>query len=191
MSALNPQPLWSLQPDEPAVDYQLFAAGLQLPAPRGFAQTAATLGCSVHRLRRLSARHNWKTRAAAFDNHRANVASLALDQLLRDETSSWKERVERLRLQEWLLHEEMIQAATDAARELRKRPRLASLRDIAKLFDLASILGRRACGMPLTPRAADEFEQPVSRPEVQAALAKIYGSSDCCGPSPASAEQIP
>jgi hypothetical protein len=174
----NTQPMWSLQPNEPAADYQLFAAWLQLPAPRGFTKTASALGCSLHRLRRLSARHNWKARAAAFDNHRANAASRALDQLLRDETSSWKERAERFRLQEWLLHEQMLQAASDAAREIQKRPRLASLNDIVKLYDLAFALGRRACGMPLEPPAVPEFEPPFSHPDVQTALDRIYGPSD-------------
>jgi hypothetical protein len=177
-STLHSQPLWSLQPDEPAADYQLFAAWLQLPPPRRFTKTAAMLGCSLHRLRRLSARHRWKTRAAAFDNHRASAASRALDQLLQEETSDWKERVERFRLQEWLLHEEIFQAASEAVRQLRKHPGRASLSDIARLYDLASVLGRRACGMPLNPPAAAKFEPPFFRPDVDAALKKIYCQSE-------------
>ena len=110
-SPLNPQPPWSLQPNEPAVDYNLFAAWLQLPSPRHFRKAASSLGCSFYRLRRLSARHNWKTRAAGFDHYRASTSSLALDQLLRDETQDWKGRLERFRIQEWLLHEEMLQTA--------------------------------------------------------------------------------
>jgi hypothetical protein len=177
-STLSSQRVWSLQPNEPAADYQLFAAWLQIPPPRRFTTTAAMLGCSLHRLRRLSARHHWKPRAAAFDRHRASAASLALDQLLRNETSDWKERVERFRLQEWLLHEEMLQAASEAVRQLRKHPGRASLSDIARLFDLASVLGRRACGMPLDPPAAAKFDPPFSRPDVEAALQKIYGQSE-------------
>jgi hypothetical protein len=177
-STLNPQHAWSFHPDELAADYQIFTAWLQLSAPRRFAKAATALGCSVYRLRRLSARHNWKTRAAAFDNHRANAASLALDQLLRDEVLDWKERAERFRLQEWLLHEEMLQAASEAVRELRKHPGRASLNDIVKVIDLAFILGRTACGMPLEPAKPAEFEPPFSQPDIEAALNKIYGQND-------------
>lgn len=121
--------------------------------------------------------------AAAFDNHRAHAASLALDQLLRDEAMGWKERAERFRLQEWLLHEEMLQAAAAAARELRKHPARTNLKDVVKLLDLASILGRRACGMPLDPASAPEPEMPFGHPDAKAALEKIYGPGSSSNPA--------
>jgi len=54
-SSRNSHPPWSLQRNEPAIDYLLFAAWLQLPAPRHLRKAVATLGCSLHRLRQLSA----------------------------------------------------------------------------------------------------------------------------------------
>ena len=189
-STLNSQPLWSLQPHEPAADYQLFAAWLQIPAPRHFRKAAAALGCSLHRLRQLCTRYHWKTRAAAFENHRATAASLALDQLLRDETSDWKERVERFRLQEWLFHEEMLQAASETVRQLRKHTSRASLNDLVKIIDLAFVLGHRACGMPLDLAASAESDPPSCYPDYEAALNKIYGPSNSCKPA-ASPEQVP
>ncbi len=190
LGTLNPQHPWSLQPNEPPVDYQIFVAWLQLPAPRHLSKTAVSLGCSLHRLRQLSARHNWKTRAAAFDHHRANAASLALDQLVRDETSNWKERAQRFRLQEWQLHEDMLEAASDAIRQLRKHPARISLNDLVKLYDLSSILGRRACGMPLEPVVAAESRPPSSYLDFEAALRKVYGPVNSSKPA-VSPEQIP
>jgi hypothetical protein len=187
----NPQPLilntphpWNLQPNEPPVDYSLFAAWLQLPAPRRLRKAASALGCSLHRLRRLSTRHNWKTRAAAFDQYRASTSSRALDQFLRDETRDWKERVERFRIEEWLLHEEMIQAAFEALHQLRKRPGLPSLGDLLKIIELASRLGRLACGMPLDPAAEAKPDPPSGYPDAEAALLKIYGPDDSSKPAP-------
>jgi hypothetical protein len=177
-STLNTSPLWSLQPNEPAADYQLFAAWIQLPTPRHFPKAAGVLGCSLHRLRRLSARHNWKGRAAAFDNHRAKAFSLALDQLLHEETSGWKERAERFRLQEWLLHEQMLQAASHAAREIRKRPGRVSVNDIVKLYELALVLGRSACGVPFDLPATGRPGPSPPHPDFEAALHKIYGQND-------------
>jgi len=189
-STLPSQPIWSFQPNEPAADYQLFAAWLQLPAPRHLRKAAAPLGCSLYRLRQLSARHNWKTRAAAFEYHRASAASLALNQLVCDETSNWKARAQRFRIQEWLLHEEILQVATETVRQLQKHPRRASLNDLVNTINLASVLGRRACGMPLDSGAGAEFEPPASNPDFEAALRKIYGPSDACKPA-VSPEEVP
>lgn len=174
-STLNPQPLWSRQPNEPAADYQLFAAWLQLPAPCQFRKAAATLDCSLHRLRQLSSRHNWKTRAAAFDEQRANAASRALDELLSKETSDYKERARLFREQEWLLHEQMCVVALDAVREFKKHPERVKMSQLVKLIDLASVLGRRAAGMPLDPKSAEPDPTPDNS-DFEAALRKVYGN---------------
>ena len=173
-SATADQHLWQRQPNEPAADYQLFTCWLELPAPRRFSRTAAALGCSVYRLRRLAARHNWRSRAAAFDNHRADASSRALDQLLRQETLDWKQRAEQFRLQEWALHEEMLQAARAAAREVRKHPNRVSLHGLVKLYDMAFTLGRRAVGLPLD-YVPPKTEPPALRSDLEEALRKVYG----------------
>jgi hypothetical protein len=172
----QPGPLWSRQPGEPAEDYQLFAGWLQLPAPRPPRRAAAAaLGCTPHRLSRLFTRHRWRVRAAAFENHRADAASRALDELLRSQAKSWQERAHNFRLQEWLLHEQMMAAAMSAVREFEKHPGRASLTDLVKLLELASVLGRRACGLPLDPAEAAPAP-PSIRPEFEEALRKVYGS---------------
>ena len=109
-----------------------------------------------------------------MDNHRATATSLALDQLLKDEATDWKERAERFRLQEWLLHEEMVEAALAAVREFKKNPNRIKLTDLVRLLDLASVLGRRATGLPLDPGSTQPDVPPV--PDgFEAALRKIYG----------------
>jgi hypothetical protein len=173
-STINSLDLWQRQPNEPAADYQLFTRWLELPAPRRFTTTAAILGASVYRLRRLAALHNWRSRAAAFDNHRADASSRALDQLLQQETLDWKKRAEQFRLQEWALHEEILQAAEVAAREVRKHPNRVSLHGLVKLYELASTLGRRAVGLPLD-YVPPKTEPPALRPDVEEALRKVYG----------------
>jgi hypothetical protein len=67
----HPQPIWSLQPGEHVAEYQLFAAWIQLSRatslklPLPWAVPFAA--CVNSRL----ATKKWKTRAAAFDRHRA------------------------------------------------------------------------------------------------------------------------
>jgi hypothetical protein len=177
--APNPQlpNAWSRQPSEPPVDYQLFVSWLQLPAPRTFRKAATAFKCSPNRLRRLSSRHHWKTRTAAFDHQRANAASDALDRFLQNEATDWQERAQRFRIQEWLLHEEILQGAVAAAHELKRHPRRASLADIARLFELAALLGRRAVGLPLDPDYV-QSALPPTRPDAEEALRKIYGDDE-------------
>jgi hypothetical protein len=171
------QQLWSRRQSESAVDYQLFTAWLQLAAPRHFRKAAESLGCSVYRLRRLAALHDWKSRAAAFDNFRALLASQALEQLLSDEKLNWQERAERFRNQEWALHEEMLHSAFQILQDLKNRPRRSSLKDLLALLDLASVLGRRATGLPLDPAAASTKPQEYEpHYDAEYALNKIYGS---------------
>jgi len=51
------------------------------------------------------------------------------------------------------------------------------------MINLASVLGRRACGMPLDAAAAAESEPPSSYPDVEAALRKIYGTTNSGKPA--------
>jgi hypothetical protein len=190
LSALNSQlPLWSRQPDEDPVDYQLLAAWLQLPLPRPNRKAAAAaLGCSRHCLSRRFTRQHWKIRTTAFDNHRAHAASRALDELLRQESKDLQERARDFRLQEWLLHEQMFASATTALARFEAPPGRASLADVIRLLELSSVLGRRACGLPVNP-GAPKPEPPVTYPEVEACLRKIYGSENEAFPEPPSPNQ--
>jgi hypothetical protein len=83
----------------------------------------------------------------------------------------------------------MFQAASAAVRELRKHPGRASFSDIVKLYDLASVLGRRACGMPLDPAFIPKTEPPSRHLDAEAALRKIYGPPDVCEPPSVSPEE--
>ena len=51
------------------------------------------------------------------------------------------------------------------------------------MINLASVLGRRACGMPLDAGAGAEFEPPTSNPDFEAALRKIYGTTNSGEPA--------
>jgi len=174
---------WSRQSSESAADFQLFAAWLQLPAPRSYRKASAALGSSVHRLRRVGAHNQWQPRTAAFDEFRANTVSQALTEIVDSEIADWKARAEKFRLQEWSLHEQMIESALAISAELKRRPTRARLSDVAKLFELASTLGRRSCGLPLENDSPEAAPIPI-RPDVESALAKIYGDGPEFTPEP-------
>ncbi len=149
MSIPQPNHPWNRQPGEPAGDYQLFLTWLRLRPPRHLRPAAVTLKCPVSRLRKLSAARNWRARARAYDECLANAASQNLDRDLSKETADLRKRAELFRQQEWLLHEEMLAAAWEAIGKIRASKRTPNLSEIVRLLQLASDLGRRACGMPL------------------------------------------
>ncbi len=174
-NSLPPHP-WNRQQNEPAVDYQLFIAWLRLPPPRYLRQAASALKCSYYRLRTLCARSQWKTRARAYDNCRANAASEILDRTLSKESADFKRRTELFREQEWVLHEEMLAAASDAVARIRAVKRCPTIPEITRLLELAFLLGRRACGLPFKAEFP-AFPPPVAQPDCKEALKKVYGES--------------
>jgi hypothetical protein len=73
------------------------------------------------------------------------------DAIPHDSTSDWAGCAQRFHIREWLQHEEMLQAASECVRLIRKHPSGVRRNDLVKILDLASVLGRRACGMPIDP----------------------------------------
>ena len=131
----------------------------------------------------VSVRHRWKTRAAAFDHNLASAASLAFEQLARSQTADLKERIQLFRVQEWQLCQEMLHAAAGSIRQLRKHPGRVHPNDLVKLLNLTSILGRRACGLPLDSIGEAEPEPPTCSPSFEEALRKVFGPNEA--PEPA------
>jgi hypothetical protein len=176
----NPPPRpWDRQPGESSCDYLDFQAWLQCPQRRPLREAALKLAIPLGRLRSLSSRHRWRWRAERYDDQRAADAQTALHRALEREARSMEERAQQFRQQEWALHELMIQNALQvmAAYKLSRR-RLPSLADVCRISDLASILGRRACGMPETggPRPDQVLDDLNYRAEVEAAIKKVYGN---------------
>ena len=134
-------------------------------------------------MRRLSVRHRWQTRAAAFDHNLASAASLALEQLARSETSDLKERIQIFRVQEWQLYQEMMHAAAGSIRQLQKHPGRVHPHDLVKLLNLTSVLGRRACGLPLDSIEEAESAPPTCNPSFEEALEKVFGRKEASKPS--------
>jgi hypothetical protein len=171
----TPPRLWDRQPGESARDYLDFVAWLECPVRRPMRAAAARLNVSARRLRTLSARHRWRARALACDEHRAETARTVLEQHSQDAARSLEDRAQLFREQEWLLHEAMLEQARAALRGIRiTRRRIPSLHSIARLLELASVLGRRACGLPVDGECV---KRPPSLPssDFEDAIQKIYG----------------
>jgi hypothetical protein len=84
----------------------------------------------------------------------------------------WIARRQEVRAAEWALHHELIAAARTALANFQDNAHKISVQDITRLIELASRLGRLACGMEagqLDPAT------PAVRIEIAAALKRVYG----------------
>lgn len=170
-----PDPPWARRPDESGADFTLFLAWLALEKRRPLSAAAVALGETIGKLRRLSARHEWRMRAQAYESFRADAAEEALRRAHQDEEINWQERARRFRDAEWRLREDMMQAGQAALAQFGRTRGRASVPSIVRLIDLASRLGRRAAGLPENGAAPASAADAPLMPDFEAALRKVYG----------------
>jgi len=194
-SALTPRP-WQRQPGESAADFTAFVAYLRLKGRRSLRAAASRVGRSPGVLRRLSARFNWTGRVRAFEERLAEASQNALDFTLVSTAAVEKTRLEKLRLDEFQLAQNVLSAAERWLAVLANpRRRSVPLSQVLRLIDLASKLGRLAACLPYgkEPRSAvTEPSELWTQPSVEAALEKIYGAdSPVASPGPPSSSDSP
>jgi hypothetical protein len=99
---------------------------------------------------------------------------------------SWEHRILELREEEWQAHRECLDAASECLKRYKAGPhRAVSLRDIARLLELASKLGRLATGADSTA-ALGSYEDPQLIAEFQRQLDQVFNE-----PIDIPSEQIP
>lgn len=170
---------WQRQSGEEPADFTAFVAYLKLKGRRSHRAVATQTGRPLGAIRRLSARHNWVGRVAAFETRLADASQDALDVMVRAATSRTAADFERLRISAFLLARRVLEES-DRWLKLACDPRRrdVSLGQICRLLELATTLGRRAAGMPL----GDEPSRPPVREDAsgymtgEEALKKIYGA---------------
>lgn len=86
--------------------------------------------------------------------------------------AEWIARRQDVRAAEWALHHEVLAAARTALVNFQENAHKTTVQDITRLIELASRLGRLACGMEsgqLDPAT------PTVRIEIADALKRVYG----------------
>jgi len=83
----------------------------------------------------------------------------------------WIARRREVRVTEWQLHQELLAAARSALQNFQENSHKTTVPDITRLIELASRLGRAACGME--PGQLDGTA-PTVRIELSAALKRIH-----------------
>ena len=180
------------QPKESAKAFAAFALYLSMGPERSAAAVAAQLAKSEQLIRRWSARWRWTDRVAAHGAHFAAVERHAMEAIARGKSVEWAAREQAQREEEWASRAEALELAREAiARWKKNEGRCGSLEGIARLLELASILGRRATGMATDRTEVTGEDGGPIRVELSAALNKIYGDAVDVEVTPVPAAELP
>ena len=159
-------------PDETARQF----CALRSFAQAGLGRTLSKLAQAEHipltTLRSWSARFHWRDRIEDYDLRLLNLEQEAQREALTSRVADWTARREVIREQEYQLSLQLMKRA----REILDNPRIfVNFPDAIRAMEIASELGRRACGM------ADEPQHPpppFSDQELERLLDRAYGQAD-------------
>src|SRR6516164_3670924 len=159
--------------------FAAFSMYLSLGAERSLAKTAAKLGRSKVLMERWSSRFDWPARVVAYNSHMALVEREAAEAITREKGVDWAMRYQELREAEWQERQNLVVFAAEVRRGwMAKAERCGTLEGYARLLELASTFGPRACEKDLAVGHRVEVTGADGGPirvEVAAALKKIYG----------------
>jgi hypothetical protein len=164
------------QPSESDKAFAAFGVYLSLGPQRGLREVARKLDKSLTVVGKWSSKFDWPGRVAAHGAHLAIVEREAAEAVVRAKGVDWAERYAELRESEWKARAELVDLAWEVIRRWRSKPeRVGSLEGLARLLDLMSTLGRRACEVATERKEVTGADGGPIRIEIEAALDKIYG----------------
>ncbi|HOX59704.1 MAG TPA: hypothetical protein P5205_09440 [Candidatus Paceibacterota bacterium] len=168
--------IFERQPRESAKAFAAFQEYLAMGPERSLAAVGAKLGKSKVMMEKWSGKFDWPARVAAHGAHLALVEREAAEAVARAKGVDWAERYLELRESEWRARKELVDLAWEVIRRWRsKGERCGSLEGLARLLDLMSTLGRRACEVATERKEVSGPDGGPIRVEIEAALDKIYG----------------
>jgi len=170
--------IFEQQPKESAKAYAAFIEYLNLGPERSLTAVRQKLGKSRALLERWSAKFDWVERVNAYNAQMLAAKQKLKEEFLREIALAEAERDKAQEESEWKTRCRALRLANEAMDRWEKNEgKYGTLEGIARLLELASVLGRRSRGMPL--QVKDE-PPPVQETrtisiEFRAAIEKIYG----------------
>ena len=107
---------------------------------------AAKLGRSKTMMEKWSRRFQWMARVVAYADHMALVEREAAEAMARVKGVDWAKRYQELREAEWQERKDLLELASEMRKQLNGE--VGTVRNpegYARLIELASTLGHRAC----------------------------------------------
>lgn len=166
------------QPKESAKAFAAFQEYLNLGPQRSLAAVRQKLGKSKALIERWCSKFDWVERVNAYNGQMLALKQTLKEEFLREIALAEAERDKAQEEAEWKSRCRALRLANEAMdRWEANEHKYGSLEGIARLLELASVLGRRSRGMPL--QVKDEPPPPQSAPAISiefiAAIEKIYG----------------
>jgi hypothetical protein len=168
--------MFERQERESAKAFAAFSAYLGMGPERSLSAVGAKLSKSKVMMEKWSRRFDWAARVRAHSEHLAVVEREAAEAVVRAKSVDWAKRYEELREDEWRARRELVELAWEVIRRWRaKVERCGTLEGAARLLDLMSILGRRACEVATEKKEVTEKVEASLRVEIEAGLDKVFG----------------
>ena len=171
------------QPRESAKAFAAFSEYLAMGPQRSLARLSHNLGRNKALMKRWSSRFHWQERVQAHAAHLAEAERQATESAVQSKAADWLARQTEQREEEWRVRGELLEASREALK-LWKQDGAVSLQGIARMLELASKLGRLACGMPTDRTEAEQEVTAKIDVEWEMALKRVYGQPSPAQPRP-------
>ena len=167
------------QPKESAKAFAAFSEYLNLGVQRSTQAVAKKCGKTPRLIQRWCSKYHWVERVDAYTKEMCALKQRLKEEFLREIALAEAEREKAQSDSEWKARCRALRLANEAMdRWEANKDKYGSLEGIARLLELASVLGRRSVGMPLQVK-----EEPKPLPpkgptisiEFRAAIEKAYG----------------
>ena len=157
--------------------YQAFMIYCGMGPQRSIEGAGRLLGKSVGTLNRWAKRWNWTERAMAQDDAMFETERLSAIAIAKAKGTDWAARAEELKAGEWRARQRLIDLAERIADRWMASGefKMGTLEGLARLLEVASVLGRRACGEVLDRKEITGADGGPIRIEFEAALKRLYG----------------
>ena len=171
--------IFEQQPKESAKAFAAFQEYLNLGAQRSLAAVGQKLGKSKALVERWSAKFDWVERVNAYNAQMLVMKQKLKEEFLRELAMAEAERDAAQSESEWKARCRALRLANETMdRWEENTDKYGTLEGIARLLELASVLGRRSRGMPLQVKEEPkqiENKGPTISLEFRLAIEKAYG----------------
>lgn len=169
-----PRRPWQVQPGESPKAFLAFQHYLDLGENATLRAVAEALHATPASIEALSRRHNWRERAALWQEHLAQIHCEPFEKLAAANATLWAQRQQALRQQQWQAGDSLVHLGLDGlSRCLNGQGAKPTPEGTARVLKSALELQHQAAD---TPTGGSRAPDDSIRQAFEASLQKTYGS---------------
>ena len=172
----SPRHLWHQQSDESAKAYATFLEYLEFGPDFTLEQVAESTGKSKDAIWKLSSRHHWLDRAAAWRRHLADAASALVERTVGSNSALGSVRADIVCQEHWEDAQQLRRLARYILnKELNNPSAKCSIFELSHLFHTSSKLSSLSLAKPGSGPKPDQASASDADVDFENALKKAYG----------------